>query len=711
MSVIQRIRDKAGWIIFGAIAIALISFILQDALKRSNSGGSAITTIGKVNGESIDRAEFQQKMDYFEQIGKQNKQPYTQAQLVSGVWEQMVGQAIINQQIDKLGLSFTSKELDDMIFGSNPPDWAKQIFTDPKTGMYDAATARQQFAQLRKNPTSTNAIQVTQSYLDPTRDQTLRTKYQTLISQALYIPKWMVEKLSADENALAKISYVTIPYTSIPDSTIKVSDDEIDAYVKKHSKEFEQKDETRSVSYVLFNAAASKDDTDAVIGQLNALKPEFAASFDVKSFIATKGTELPYYNSFLSKSVLKQKSNDSLFNLPVGAIYGPYLDVNNYVIAKKVDEKILPDSVRVRHILVATEQRDPQSGDMIPFRADTTAKKRLDSAVAKINSGENFDSVCLQYSDDGTKDKGGVYDYFPTGQMVESFNDFVFTGKPGDKKIVKTEYGYHYVEILGQKGSEPAYKIAYVSKALNPTQETINAVNTAAVQFAATSQDKKLFADNAKKLNKQVNSSQQGIKENDFTIDALGECRQLVKWVYENNDGDVSEPIKVGDNYVVALITAVNKAGLPGAQTVRAAVEPSVRNEKKAKIIIDTKIKGNTLEAIAQSAGTQVAVVDSISFPSLVIPVIGNEVKIVGAAFNKLIQGKISTAIAGASGVFVIKGEGISAKASLNGNIDMQRQMYTQQLQQQLAPNQYRDAIMEILKKASDIKDYRSQVY
>ncbi len=713
MSVIQKIRDKGGWIIFGLIAIALISFILQDAFKHSGNGPSTITVIGKVNGEDIQRADFQSKMDFYDQMGKQQHRPYEQSQLVTGVWEQLVSKTIINQEAGKLGLSFTAKELSDVLFGNNPPDWAKQQFTDPKTGQYNADVARQQFAELKKNPSSPNFKGVYDAYIQPTIDQTMSMKYHTLITQAVYVPKWMAEKTNADNNSLAKISYVSIPYTSVSDSAVKVTDDEIEAYLKKHQKVYEQKDETRQVAYVTFNASASAQDTAALVAQLNALKPGLQAvsNNDIKLFLSTKGSEVPYYNSYLSKSVLKQKVNDSLFNLPVGGVYGPYLDANNYVIAKMVDIKTLPDSVKVRHILVATQQQDPNSGELIPVRADSTAKKRLDSAIAEINSGKSFDSVCLKYSDDGTRDKGGVYDYFASGSMVEEFNDFAFNGKVGDKKTVQTMYGFHYVEILGQKGQEPAYKIAYIAKPISASQETINSVNTAAVEFAATSRDKNQFDANAAKQKKQVTTTQQGIKENDFTIDALGECRDLIKWAYEKNNGDVSEPIKVGENYVVAIVTGINKAGLPAAQAERPQVEPLVRNEKKAKIIIDTKIKGSTLEAIAQNAGTTVNVADSVSFSSLVIPVIGNEVNIIGAAFNKQIQGKASAPVAGTSGVFAVKGEGIFAKPSLNGNTDMQQKMIQAQIVQQLTGNQYKDIILEALKKSADIKDYRSEVY
>ncbi|HEY6975429.1 MAG TPA: peptidylprolyl isomerase, partial [Chitinophagaceae bacterium] len=436
MSLIQRIRDKAAWFIFGAIALSLLAFILQDALTRK--GGSMFgnsSTVGKVNGVSIDRTDFENKLSFYEQANGAQRD-----QLIGSVWEYIVEQTVMQQEYNKLGLQVTSKELSDILFGTNPPSWLQQAFTDPSTGIYNADAARQQFSQMKKNSNDPRVAQVYQAYIEPTIQQAFRQKYQSMITSAVYIPKWLAEKTNADNNSIAKISYVTVPYTAISDSTIKVTDDDINAYVKKHSKQFEQKEETRQISYVSFPASPNHEDTLAVLNQLNQLKSQFAATTDEKSFLSKNGTETPFYNSYISKTELKQKVNDSsLFNLSPGQVYGPYIDANNYVLAKMIDKKQLPDSVKVRHILVSTHQQQEQGGALMRVREDSAAHKRLDSAIALINSGSNFDSVCAKYSEDpGSKDKGGVYDYFSSGRMVEEFNDFAFEGKTGDKKVVQT---------------------------------------------------------------------------------------------------------------------------------------------------------------------------------------------------------------------------------------------------------------------------------
>lgn len=702
MSVIQRIRDKAAWFIFGAIALSLLAFILQDAF--SGKGGSMFsnkTTVGKVNGVSIERTDFENKINFYQQANGAQRD-----QLIGNVWEYMVDQTVMKQEYDKLGLQMTTKELSDLLFGNNPPSWMQQAFTDPNTGMYNAAEAAQQFSQMKKNANDPRNAQLYEGYLEPTMQQTLRQKYQALITGAIYVPKWIAEKTNADNNALAKISFVSVPYTSISDSAVKVSDEDIVAYVNKHPKQFQQKEETRQISYVTFGAAASKDDSAATLSQLMQLKNEFQSAADEKSFLAKNGSELPYYNSYIGAKEIKQTVKDSLLRLSSGSVYGPYLDNNNYVVAKIVSTTAMPDSVTVRHILVATHQSDQSSGQTFRVRDDSAARKRLDTAVSLINSGVGFDSVCLKYSDDpGSASKGGVYEYFASGRMVEEFNDFVFTGKPGDKKIIQTSYGYHYVEILGQKGAETGYKIAYLAKPIVASQETVDAANTAATQFAASSRDKLSFDKNAAKLNKLPLIADQ-IKANDFTVQSLGDSRTLVRWVYDNETGDVSEPFEINGNFVVAVITGVNKAGLFNASTARPLVESIVRNEKKAQQIIANKIKGATLEEIAKNAGTSVMTVDSISFQAYVIPNIGNEVKIIGAAFNKDQKGKVSAPIAGTSAVFVIKGENVYAGSSLSGTPETIRQSLETQIKSQAG---YRSA--NAVREAADVKDYRSDFY
>nr|WP_294989842.1 SurA N-terminal domain-containing protein [uncultured Sediminibacterium sp.] len=696
MSVIQRIRDKGAWIVFAIIALALIAFILQDGVGRGGSAFSNTTVIGKVNGQKIDRQDFESKLAMQERMyGAQGAQ---RDQLIGALWMQEVERIVLDQEYNKLGLQVSPKELSDILFGPNSP--LRQEFTDPNTGEFKVAEARQAFNQLKKSTNKEQVEMINKAYIEPTIEQTLRSKYLALLQQASYVPKWLVEKQQADNNAIANISYVYMPYAAISDSAVKVTDADIAAYVKKHSKEYQKEEETRSINYVYFNASPNGADTLNTLNQVMSLKDEFATTTEVASFLSKVGTELTYYDSYFSKARMQQPNKDSITRTPVGGLYGPYLDGGNYTIAKMVGVKNWPDSARVRHILIATQ--NPQTGQIT--RPDTTAKKLADSIEAAIKGGADFVALCAKYSDDGNKNTGGVYEYFEQGKMVIPFNDFCFDKPVGSKGVVKTDFGYHYVEVLGQKNFNPAYKIAYLSKPILASSETISAANTAASQFAATAKKgSKEFAAAALKSNVNILTAAD-IKQNDFNINGVGQTRSLVRWVYENKTGAVSEPVEVGDRYIVAIVSGINPAGTLSPAEARPLVEGFIRNEKKAKQILDGKFKGASLEAIASSIGTQVLRADSLSFSTPFLPNVGSEPKIIGAAFNKSLQGKVSSPIAGLTGVFALKVESNSARAGI-----MDAETIKQTLLQGSRVAVFRG--VQALKSAAVIKDNRFKFY
>src|SRR5690349_11043337 len=177
MSFIQKIRDKAAWIVFGAIALALLAFIVQDAFYRKGDMFGNGTTVGKVNGTAIEHDEFEHKINFYDQA---NNGQIQRSQLITGVWDFMVNQMLVQQEADKLGLTVASGELSDILFGANPPQFMQQYFTDPKTGKFDANTAKQQFAALKSRGNDPQVQNFNEAYIDPLLLQTLAEKYQAL---------------------------------------------------------------------------------------------------------------------------------------------------------------------------------------------------------------------------------------------------------------------------------------------------------------------------------------------------------------------------------------------------------------------------------------------------------------------------------------------------------------------------------------------------
>jgi len=706
MSIIQKIRDKAAVLLTSLIALSLIGFLVQDAFigKSSSAFTSRTSTVGSINGKKIDAIEFNAKVNMAEQgyrsQGMQTNEMMTQ-NIIESIWNGYIQDELVRTETDKLGLSLTSKELGNLLFSDNAPQEFKQLFTNPNTGQFDVQAARNWFTSLKKSKKSEDLKMVTDQLINPLHTRLLTDKYNSLFSQGSYVPKWMLEKMNTDNSLFASVSYVGIPYATISDSlpSLKVSDAEINEYVNQHKEEFKQ-EKARSVSYVIFDANPSQADSIALYNQLNNLKVELETAADAKAFITRNNSSIPFFDGYTLKSRLQMGEKDRIIAMPTGSVIGPYLDATNYVVAKKVETRILPDSVKCRHILIGTV--DPRTGQ--PRREDSTAKRKADSIFNAVNNGSDFGLLAAALSEDeGSKNNKGEYNFSSVDlNLAKEFREFIFYKPVGSREVVKTEFGYHILEVLNQKNFEEGYKMAYLSKKIVSSQETDNAASSAATIFAGNSRTTKAFDENVVKMNLNKRLAE-NIKEMDYAVSGMS-SRPIVKWIFENKVGTVSEPFDLKDKYVVVAVTGAFDEGVQPAAVARTIVEPILRNRKKAAEISKKIGSATSLDAIATAQGSQVFTADTIRFIDPFVPNLGNEPKVIGAAFNKSNQTKISAPIEGQNGVYVIKVNQVGALPAANADLTMQKKSQEAQLKQFAGYS-----TLESLRKSAKIKDTRRE--
>ena len=696
MSIIQNIRERGSWILI-CIVIALIAFILQDGVGRNN-GNSDINTLGVINGATINKVDFEQKVQ--NQLQQYAAQGAQRGQVINDLWNTEIFSLLIKQEADKIGLSVGSKEANDVIYGEESP--FRQQFTDPTTGEFKVNDLKAQLAELKKS-TKKEAVdqkeQLEKNVILPALEKRTLRKYQALLYRGIQAPKWLLEKQYAENNAISNIRFVSVPYTTIADTTIKVSNEDVSAYLKENSAAFKVEEAQRNISFVAFSAAPTTADSMITKNNILALKDSFQTSKDAASYLNKVTPDTRYYDGFLGKSRIQIPEKEAVLSTPIGGLYGPYVDGPNYTIAKIIGTRLLPDSASVRHILIMTANAQNQV-----IREEGAAKVLIDSIKNAIAGGASFESMVEKYSEDGgSKANGGIYEMFPQANMVKPFNDFSFENPVGSRGVVKTEFGYHYIEVLKQTSPSPAYNIAYLTLPIVASKETTTTAQTTAAKFAADSKDQKSFNANALKLNKQAVPAT-NIKAYDFNIQGLGETREIVRWVFEKKVNDVSEPIEVGDAYIVANITSEDKPGLMSVETAKSKnIEVIIRDQKKAEKI-KSKLKGATLEAIATAAGATVLQADSLSYTSTNISGLGNEPKLVGASFNKALLNKVSAPIAGNSGVFVISVSNMGAIAA-PGDLAAFKEQYQGRLS-----NTILNSVLA-LKKTAKIEDNRAKLY
>jgi peptidyl-prolyl cis-trans isomerase D len=376
-----------------------------------------------------------------------------------------------------------------------------------------------------------------------------------------------------------------------------------------------------------------------------------------------------------------------------------------------ISSKILPDSIKCRHILLGTINPQTQQ----PLLSDSVAHRIADSIALAIKGGANFDSLNIKYStDEVAKRENGVMTFDITtiqgDGFAKEFGDFLLNDNGETKKVVKTQFGWHYIEILDKKDFQPAYKIAYMAKEIVPSDETINAANTAAIKLSGIAKDQKSFNDYVAKNGLNKVDVPNVVKENDYQLGGLQDARQVVKWAFGAKEGQVSEPFGIKDDYIVAILDRKVKEGVLDVNTARPIVESIIKNMKKADEIKKKLNNPATLEAAAAAYNLQVqnsGADSTLTFDAQIINGIGNEPKVAGAAFNKAYQSKPSPAFAGNTGVFVIKVNSVSSKPAPSSDIlNLQKnEEINRNIQAALGQS------FNALKEIADIEDNRSKFF
>lgn len=705
MSVIQKIRNKYIGLVVGAIVVALIGFLVMDAMQsnvRSIFSGDQ-TLLAEINGKRVDYKYFEGMRQKFEENMKARAKDNTlseeeRAQLTDQTWTEILNETLIGQEIDKLGIDLTDKELQDLITGPFADPMVQQNFSDPNTGIFDPNRVSQFIAQLGQDKTGAQRAQW-KEFEEALIKNRKMTKYTDLITKGIYMPKFVMDDLNRQQTATASITYVQLPYTMINDADVKISDEDIKKYMEKNKELFTTQEAIARAEYVSFPIVPSKEDTAESLGVLLALKDSFATTSENEEFVAKHSEETLRDFYYTAKDMPATNPAEVLAG-GVGSVSGPFYMDGSYRFIKVLEKKDMPDSVKASHILIAVSEQ----------RTEAQAKASIDSLEAMVKSGMDLAQLAAARSDDqGSAQKGGDLGYFAQGMMVPEFNDFCFKGKSGQMGVVKTQFGYHLIRITDQRNFKPAAKIALLSKTLQPGQATTQAAFAKANEFAAVAKDAKSFADACKKQGRDKRIAD-NLTRTQQMVQGMGSAREFTRWAFDAKLGSVSPIFNLDDQCIIALaVSRTEKGTLASVETVRPQLENILKREKKAQMIID-KAKGKpTLADIALLGNAQVKQADTMLYMGGGNTELGYEPKVIGASFNKNLLNKVSPGIPGEQGVYFITVKTLNPGVAANDKdpmFAMQKMGMSRQITQQA-----QNIIPYVLKKAATIEDHRHNFY
>jgi len=682
MAVLSKIRQRTGLLII-VIGFCLLAFLVGDAFQ-SGTFGSDANEIGSVNGTDIPTQEFLQKVAMAEKQG----QGISNTQAFNSTWEQEVRSIILSEEFEKLGLKVGDEQFINVI--KQNPNFAQNPQFLNAAGLFDENKFKEFLKSIKNAPNQEQWLQW-KAFEGNIEKYTVEQMYNTMIKSGVYTTKAegkLAYKLEADK---VDFDYVMVPFSSINDDQVKVTDAEIIDFMKKSPKKYKS-DNTTSIDFVLFENKPSKEDELAMSSKINELKTKFDSVSNVGKFV-NENSDIKFDSTYLAKKDLPLEFQEQLFNLPAGSVFGPYVHNGHQCLSRMIGRKANA-TAKASHILLAYKGAPQSAATRTKEEAQALANSLL--AQAKANP-DGFGMLAMTNSDDpGSKNNGGEYDNITPGQMVPQFNDYVFNNPVGSIGVVETDFGFHVIKVSGKND---AVLMGTVAQKIQPSDATIDATYTKASQFESDALENKDFAALAKKSGVEVVNAN-NIKAFDEYVQGLGSQREIVRWSF-SSDTDINsvKRFETTQGFVIAKLKDKNETGLLPIELAKQSVEPLLKNKKKAELI-KKKMNGNTLESIAKSSGASVLPATGVSLKTPVIPNIGSEPKVVGKAFN-LASGKTSEIIEGNSGMYMIKGKSVIKAADLPS--------YTTYINQDRTQNQSYSVskAYTALKDKAEIKDNR----
>lgn len=696
MGMMARMRNLAPWFIISVGGIFILYMALMDT-KVMEIFGARSNNVGSVNGRDITYQEYAAAIERYRENQQRQGMQVDDNQMESireQTWEALVTQILLEQKIEEFGIKVTDQEIVDVVTGPNPPQFLTQYFTDSlgrfNREAYDAA--------IRDRRNSTAMVQAEEVL----RQQLLQEKLQNYVLGTINVSENEIRRQFADQNINITADYVFVDIGKMSDKEITFNDSDLKAYYDKHLNEYKVEAQ-RKIKYVLFRIAPSKDDTNAVVKNLQAiLKKSEDEKIPFKQLVQDYSTQ-PYKVDTTNISMLPPNVIAALAKASAGQIVGPIVSWEGFtlynVVAKITESQ--RTAVKASHILIPF---DPANG------GEEAALKTATELYDRLVKGEDFGKLAREYSKDpGSAANGGDLGWFGRQRMVKEFEDACFSGAINQiQKPVKTSYGYHIIKVTDASNDKVVLE-KLVNK-IETSASTSDKIYNDANDFSYIANENG-FDKEAKMLKYKVIESG-AFTEEAGVIPGLGLNRSLIKFIFNGSIGDISEVYKVAAGYVVCTITSSEKAGFRPFEELKETIKSQVIREKKVekamKIAADLKKKINGDFNAAYNVYPQATVALGVTFtPGGTIPSLGREYGLLNYGVDGKV-GVISDPVKGTRGAFIVK---ITNRTQFDENAyAVQRNIIRDNLIQ-FRKQRLISEWMQKIRKEADIEDNRYKFY
>ena len=702
MAILGNLR-KNSFVLIAVIGMALFAFVIAGVFD--GSGFQSPDPIGKVNGEELSINDFRNQMDVLKKSYN-----FNDLQALTTAWDESIRSKLLEQQIDELGLGSSTDHLE--YFLSQSPSFnSDQRFLND-AGFFDINKFSNFIAELKEiNPESYVQWSNQEKQFN---DQIKVNTYLNLVASGLNSTFFEGRNQYERSNSIADISFVKIPYSTINDSLVSVSNSEVSKYIKDNPEDFEQKS-TRDINYVIFSESPSDQDESDLrnkmnnllnerseynqVSKLNETLPGFLSTGDLEFFLS-ENSDIPYDSIYRPKGFYSSDHAQMIFNLENNNTYGPYIDGDFLKISKMINKKS-NGNVRASHILISYNGAQGASPQITRTKDEARNEANRILKLARSNS-DSFSSYALEFSDGPSKTNGGDLGFFQEGTMVKPFNDYVFSNRVGRIGLVETDFGFHVIKVVAK---EDVVLVGTLALKNIPSERTSDSIFNIASKFEIDLADTSDINKTANNLDFEVKNLT-SIGELDHDLPNMTSQRRLVQWLFEpeTNVNDYRRFDLSSGGYVIVQLTEKNQEGLMSPGLASLSVLPILKNKKKAKIIFNENKSFNTLEELASNNGLEIQNVSALNQSTPIVAQAGFEPKVIGNAFRLDIEGT-SSLFEGETGVYMIKLNSFKSAEETENYSAFENQL-TNKLRTNLDFN-----VVQSLKKSADISDNRSEYY
>lgn len=698
MAVIGKIRER-GTLLGIIVGGALVLFVVGDLI--GNKSGGQERNVGSIAGAEVSMQEFSTRVDQQLDLYRQNGTTVDnqlQEQVRNGVWNDLLRERTLAVQAADAGFgtSISREEYDDIRFGNNVlPDFKNnQSFQNPQTGQLDKDRLRQYFKYVQENNLALFDMQK-RTFVP----QRIQAKYNDLVKKSCFVNKAQVQDDWAAKNTKAAFQFVAQRMESEPDSLYPVNDTELRRFFDAHKDERKYRQtESRNFAYVRFSATPDQEDVDNAFADMKDLKTDLMAARTPKAdsalVMAYADSKSPAPTAY--KEGTADHLNDSLIiHADTGMVVGPFREGNSWKLVKVVQLADVQEA-RVRHILLNTQGKSPEE--------QATIKQRADSILAVVKRDRSkFEPLVSKFSDDpGSKSTGGVYEWFDRTRMVPEFTKASFDEKTGAITIAKTDFGYHIVEVLGQRDRKER-RVLTVDRKIAPIQ-AMKAAWRLANEFSLNNPDTGSFRKSAEEKGYAYTPVPE-LRADQRFVPGLQEADEVVRWVnHAEADAKSSEPLTSGDSYVVCSLNGIREEGAPKLNDVRESFTKEVRKEKKADALVE-KMKGKTdLQALAKELNISVQSSGDMPFNSNTISGGYSDIAVIGEIFA-LDSAATSAPLKGDMAVYVAHMDKLTPPSAMPEGAEDVKGLTDR------VRNRAAGQLFNALKEGANVKDNRSKFY